>query len=188
MGYVNGVLQFTFNDTSSQTAITAANTLRFFKDNGGEDSGGSVAQIRLFDDSATACLTAPANLQVFVPAENSPVDVQSVNTNAALVGDAAYTNSGKVGRAFSFDGNGDYVRIEDNAAQKPVNQLTVEGWFNLSSVTNQSLPHLVSKPLRNDNFNSYALWYNGSLRIVYQPQGAGFIEYGTGYQPTLNVW
>jgi hypothetical protein len=27
-----------------------------------------------------------------------------------------------------------------------------------------------------------------ALRIGYQPVGAGWIEYGTGYQPTLNAW
>ena len=56
-GYVDGVQQFSFDDSSSQAAvISGKNTLRFFKDNTsggttGEDSGGSVARIRLFDSA-----------------------------------------------------------------------------------------------------------------------------------------
>jgi hypothetical protein len=51
-GYVNGSPQFTVSDASSQDAIISdANTLRFFKDNTSEDSGGSVARIRLFDSA-----------------------------------------------------------------------------------------------------------------------------------------
>lgn len=134
----------------------------------------------------TACQTAPADLQVFVPGENSPSDVQSVNTNASLVGDANYTNAGKVGRAFNFDGAGDYVHVEDNAVQKPVNQLTVEGWFKFNDFNN--FPHLVAKPRRGNVFDSYALWYNGGIRIGYQQDGGDFVELATGFTPQTGVF
>jgi hypothetical protein len=54
-GYVDGTKQFEFSDATSQDAVISnKNTLRFFKDNisggaTGEESGGSVARIRLFD-------------------------------------------------------------------------------------------------------------------------------------------
>lgn len=54
-GYVDGSQQFQFDDAASQDAvISSEDNLRFFKDNTsggttGEDSGGSVARIRLFD-------------------------------------------------------------------------------------------------------------------------------------------
>jgi hypothetical protein len=51
-GYVDGTKQFEINDATSQDAvISSANTLRFFKDNTSEHSGGSVARIRLFDSA-----------------------------------------------------------------------------------------------------------------------------------------
>ncbi len=47
-GYVNGVQQFSFADNSNYGVLTSANDLRFFKDDGTEESGGAVARIRLY--------------------------------------------------------------------------------------------------------------------------------------------
>ena len=52
-GYVDGTKQFEFGDANSDAVISGKNTLRFFKDNTsggttGEESGGSVARIRLY--------------------------------------------------------------------------------------------------------------------------------------------
>ncbi len=67
VGYVNGVQQFSFVDTSDLALIDANNTLRFFKDDNAvpnEDSGGAVARIRLYNGALTpsevAALTEPA--------------------------------------------------------------------------------------------------------------------------------
>ncbi len=49
VGYVNGIRQFSFTDTSLYGVISSANALRFFKDDGAtEESGGAVARIRLY--------------------------------------------------------------------------------------------------------------------------------------------
>jgi len=49
-GYVNGVLQFAVSDTGNYGVISGpTNRLRFFIDNGAENSAGSVAGIRLYD-------------------------------------------------------------------------------------------------------------------------------------------
>lgn len=138
--------------------------------------------------AGTVCLTVPAGQTAWFPGENSAADVAGGNPAGALAGDAFYTNNGRVGRAFTFDGNGDYVVIPDHPSQKPVNQLTVEGWFRFSSFSG-GLPHLVSKPLKGSFFNSYALWYeSGEMRIGYQPSGGGFVNLGTGFAPTPGVW
>ena len=52
-GYVDGTKQFEFSDINQDAVISGKNTLRFFKDNTsggttGEESGGSVARIRLY--------------------------------------------------------------------------------------------------------------------------------------------
>ena len=62
-----------------------------------------------------ACQPPPANQQVWLPGENSTVDVQSGDTRGTLAGDATYS-PGRVGRAFKFDGTGDFVALPDNAA------------------------------------------------------------------------
>jgi CSLREA domain-containing protein len=58
-GYVDGVQQFSFTDSSGEAVIDANNALRFFRDNqsGGastEHSEGSVARIRLYDVALSA--------------------------------------------------------------------------------------------------------------------------------------
>ncbi len=54
VGYLNGVQEFSFADTGDDALIDAADTLRFFKDDGGESSAGAVARIRLYDGALTA--------------------------------------------------------------------------------------------------------------------------------------
>jgi CSLREA domain-containing protein len=56
VGYVDGIQQFSFSDTSGDAVIDANNALRFFRDNqsGSEHSAGSVARIRLYDTALTA--------------------------------------------------------------------------------------------------------------------------------------
>lgn len=52
-GYHNGGLRLTFKDDAGVMLHDAANTLRFFKDNGAEESAGAVARIRLYDTLLT---------------------------------------------------------------------------------------------------------------------------------------
>jgi len=49
VGYVDGVQWLSFVDSADDGVISAANSLRFFKDDGAEDPSGAVARIRLFD-------------------------------------------------------------------------------------------------------------------------------------------
>ncbi|HLM59207.1 MAG TPA: LamG-like jellyroll fold domain-containing protein, partial [Pyrinomonadaceae bacterium] len=46
-GYVNGVEQFSFNDTSGLAVISSSNALRFFRDDAHEHHAGAVARIKL---------------------------------------------------------------------------------------------------------------------------------------------
>jgi hypothetical protein len=60
-GYIDGVQQFSFSDTSQLAEIDSNNALRFFRDDnvqGTESSGGSVARIRLYDAALTAAQVA----------------------------------------------------------------------------------------------------------------------------------
>ncbi|MBC8094913.1 MAG: LamG domain-containing protein [Akkermansiaceae bacterium] len=75
VGYVNGVEQFSFVDSGNQGVISSANDLRFFKDNGVEESAGAVARIRLYAAAMppeqvalldrTDCITAPYFLRPY---------------------------------------------------------------------------------------------------------------------------
>ncbi len=75
VGYVNGVQQFSFVDSGNNGVISSANDLRFFKDNGVEESAGAVARIRLYSAAMppeqvamldrTDCNTAPYFLRPY---------------------------------------------------------------------------------------------------------------------------
>jgi uncharacterized protein (TIGR03437 family) len=72
-GYVNGVRQFSFVDSTGYAVIDSNNTLRFFRDNTGkgEASAGSVARIRLYNvplsSSELAALDRLPNQQAGCP-------------------------------------------------------------------------------------------------------------------------
>ena len=153
--------------------------------NGSYVSDGSLIAVTI-GQPVTACLTAPANLQVNVPGENSPSDVASVNTNAQLVGDATYTNAGRVGRAFELDGSGDYVRIEDNAAQRPTSALTAEGWFKFDSTS--GIVSLISKPVRGSALNSYTLYLEGGQLRGLVGNSSQFTRALSSFVPQTGVW
>jgi hypothetical protein len=81
--YVNGVQQFTYDDSASQLAvIDSNNTMRFFRDNDsggatGEDSSGAVSRIEVFNSALSstdvASLTPTAHPTVRVtPNSGSP--------------------------------------------------------------------------------------------------------------------
>ena len=61
-GYVDGVQQFQFSD-SSNNGVISSNTLRFFRDDGGafESSAGSVARIRLYNGALSASQVSALN-------------------------------------------------------------------------------------------------------------------------------
>lgn len=184
-GAIGAVYQQTFNFT---VTITAGDKIDFSVGDDGNDTwqndGSSIAVT--IGQPVAVCLTAPANLQVNVPGENSPTDVQSVNTNASLVGDATYNNMGKVGRAFELDGNGDYIRVEDNAAQRPATAVTVEGWFKFDSVS--SIVSLISKPIRNSALNSYTLYLDGGQLRGLVSNGPQFTRASSNFSPQTGVW
>lgn len=167
--------------------VAAGDKLDFSVGNGDGSQIGDGSSIAInISQAANACLTAPANLQVNVPAENSPMDVASVNPNASLVGDATYTNMGKVGRGFEFDGAGDYVRIEDNLAQRPATAVTTEGWFKFDSVS--GLVSLISKPLRNSPFNSYTIYLDGGQLRGLVSNGPQYTRVFSNFTPQTGVW
>ncbi|HZH35402.1 MAG TPA: LamG-like jellyroll fold domain-containing protein, partial [Pyrinomonadaceae bacterium] len=115
-----------------------------------------------------------------------PSDVQSVNTNASLVGDATYTNTGKVSRAFDLDGAGDYVRIEDNAAQRPATAVTAEGWFKFDSAS--GIVALISKPIRGSVLNSYTLYLDGGQLRGLVGNASQFTRANSSFSPQTGVW
>ncbi|HEX9120155.1 MAG TPA: LamG-like jellyroll fold domain-containing protein [Terriglobales bacterium] len=102
-GYVNGVQQFSFADTSSLAVIDGANVLRFFKDDNAvqnENSSGAVARIRIWDGALTAAQVAAlesaptADLSVsVVPAGGSAATITITNLGPASASNVVLTDT-----------------------------------------------------------------------------------------------
>ena len=82
------------------------------------------------------CVTSPAGLVSWWPGEGNALDSSGTN-HGTLIGNV--TNAaGRVGQAFSFDGNGDAVRV-GNPVNLQLQDFTIEAWVKRSSTTLASL-------------------------------------------------
>ena len=145
-GYVNGVQQFSFDDSANQDAvIDANNNLRFFQDNTsgsaqGEESPGAVSRIRLFSCALTPaevaalsganCTPSPAGLVSWYAGDGNALDSRSRN-DAVFQGTAAYSNGGEVGQAFVLDGS-TYLKANASTtldAGATGSGLSIEAWI-----------------------------------------------------------
>lgn len=77
--YCDGVLRLTLSDSSNYGVVSSANTMRFFKDNGGENTSGSVSRLHIYSRILDA--TEIASL-------NSLDDAPPLITSAQLTGAA----------------------------------------------------------------------------------------------------
>lgn len=156
--------------------VTAAvgDTLDFSVGFGNGDEGFDSTGLALtIGQPITACLTAPTNLAVYVPAENSTADVIGQNFNGSLVGNAFYANTGKVGRAFNFDGVGDYVTLPDKNNQDMTGDLTLEAWINPTISTGSQRTIISKRDFSGENVN-YALFLESSGALTFSLRvGAG---------------
>ena len=82
------------------------------------------------------CVPPPSGLVSWWQAESNGLDSADSN-HGTLIGNTAYA-AGRVGRAFSFDGDGDAVRIS-NLASLQLQDFTIEAWIKRGSTTQASL-------------------------------------------------
>jgi hypothetical protein len=69
-------------------------------------------------------------------AENGATDVTGNGHDGAFQGNAATTTSGPYGKAFTFDGNGDYINIGDELDMGTSN-FTLAAWLNGDPAMNE---------------------------------------------------
>ncbi len=82
-GYLNGTEEFSF--TSQIANATPSDVVRFFLDDGGENSAGSVARIQIFDSVLSPTAIASLDLTATIP-EPSSVLLASLGFLATVVG------------------------------------------------------------------------------------------------------
>lgn len=95
------------------------------------------------------CLPAPAGLVAWWPGDGSAKDISGGN-NGSLNGEATFVN-GKVGKAFSFDGMGDFVNIPNSADLDITKKITLDAWIKANTF---DLPII---PGETDDSNIYVI-------------------------------
>src|SRR5207248_2799195 len=98
--------------------------------------GAATSSVALLSVTNPVCVPAPSNLVAWWQAEGSPADAVSGITGS-LIGNTMYV-PGRVGQAFSFDGNGDAVSIS-NSASLQLQDFTIEAWLQRGSTNIASL-------------------------------------------------
>jgi hypothetical protein len=117
-------------------------------------------------------------------AENNGLDAVS-SRHGTLVGDTAYT-AGKVGQAFRFDGNGDYVKVSNAAILEPT-AVSVEAWVNSNYVPQfAEYKYILAKGAAEFRGASYALTTSINSGLwFYVGNGSAF---GYSPDPGAGIW
>ena len=123
------VKTFTFTATTSASALTFQDT-----------SSATIAVDVLLDNVSVVpvvqCVPVPSGLVSWWQAESNALDNADSN-HGTLVGNAAYAG-GRVGQAFTFDGNGDAVQV-GNPTNLQLQNFTIEAWIKRASASIASL-------------------------------------------------
>ena len=89
------------------------------------------------------CVTPPSGLVSWWPGGGNANDIQGDN-DGTLFNGATFT-SGRVGQAFSFDGNDDYVEVQNSPNLNPTQQISVEAWYQPTSFAGNGTNSIVHK-------------------------------------------
>ena len=115
--------------------------------------------------SCSACLTPPSNLVAWWAGDNNANDLSSNANHGTLQGAATYA-PGKVGNAFSFAANADYVSVPDHAALNAgTGDFSMDAWIRTTSSSQMFVVSKTSGP-------------SGSTVGYYFQISGGFFAYG----------
>lgn len=109
---------------TGDTAVVGA-----FRD---DDAGSGSGSAYIFELEAV-CTTPPSGLVSWWPGDGNANDIRGAN-DGTLVGDTTFV-AGKVDQAFSFDGAGGFVEVQDDSSLKPgVSSFSIDFWMKTSVV------------------------------------------------------
>lgn len=103
------------------------------------------------------CASPAAGLVSWWPGEGNNNDI--VGSNEGTLMNGASFRQGKVGQAFNFAVAGQHVEIPDSPSLRPMNGITLDGWFKFNNSNPQAA--MISKPFLTTGYNSYVMWMQG---------------------------
>ena len=133
------------------------------------------------------CFEPSANMVAWYPADGNFNDIQGPTfENGTPTGNTTFA-AGKVGQAFSFDGNGDYVSVPGIFGGGP--EITVDAWVKTEAVSNESplpIQAIVSSTTENE-FMHFQLSDNSNFNVVVYCDNGG-VSFPIPPESPIGVW
>jgi len=129
---------------------------------------------------STGCVQPPAEMISWWDGDGTPNDI--IGTNEGTLMNGASYGTGMVGQAFDFTQAGQHVEIPDSPSLRPVNGLSIDGWFKFNNSNPQAA--LVSKPFLSGSSNAYVVWIQGGA--LWASVNGAYVNYP--FDPTPGRW
>ena len=128
------------------------------------------------------CTPPPADMIDWWPGDGNANDIRGLNDGTPQ-GDTTFA-AGKVGQAFSFDGNGDYVDVGD--VDLPTT-FTIDAWINPVSLATS--PYIITKSDLTTQGYHFSLFSDGHLILAVKNATGGSTAYkSTNPVVTTGTW
>jgi hypothetical protein len=103
----------------------------------------------------------------------NPGQDDSGNGNNGTVYGATWITPGKINAALSFDGNNDYVEVQNSPSLNPTNEISVEAWYKTVSFSGNGNNAIVDKGY-SSHTSPYYQYHLGVTGDQYPNHTAGF--------------
>jgi pimeloyl-ACP methyl ester carboxylesterase len=137
----------------------------------------SIVLFAALNVSAQNCAPAPSGLVSWWTAEGSAKD-SSGNTNNGTLQNGATFTTGKVGQAFSFNGNSQYVTVPDSPSLTQSQEITVEAWVRPAELPTGEWMSVVTKD--NPGSGPYHLLVRRDGSVSWQVVTSAWVEINSG--------
>ena len=135
---------------------------------------------------APVCVTPPADLIAWYPAEANAIDVKNGHNGTPLNG--AGFGTGKVGQAFTFDGANAVVEVPDDVAWDfGTAEFTVQTWVKFNAISGADV--LVAHDEGGGSVDKWIFWLRtGSLEFHLNGSAVSNITSDAAFAPVLGQW
>ncbi len=127
--------------------------------------------------SAQNCAPVPSGLVSWWTGDGNANDSSGNANNGALQNGAAFA-TGKVGQAFSFNGNRQYISIPHSESLNQSQEMTVEGWVRLAELPSNVWGTVITKD--NPDSGPYHLLIQQDGSVTWEVLISGWVDINSG--------
>ena len=144
----------------------------------------------LFDHpgQVLTCTPPPSGLVSWWGGDNNALDLAGTNDGAPMNG-ATY-GTGRVGRAFSFDGVDDYVNVPNSPSWNfGTNNFSIDFWVNFNSANNPGYNNFIGHDEAGGSNNKWIFYLKDGLLKFHINGSTGSYEFGSyPFLPVPGTW